>query len=685
MTQDSGSGKPTGHRRGLPHTPQPPSPTAEAQAIWGRGTPPLRGAFSWRTIRGRVSLILAVPSCMLLGMAGVAVASHVQEYQNALATREDVEVGARIQSLVYNLQGERILTNGLLAGDESDRALLAQGRKEVDAFRRKLDDEPAVADAMGRFGQLARIRASVDSGTADQEKVQLYYTDLIEALNAADPAVGKATSGDRRLRDSLAALQALAEVQESGSQEINLLGSVVAAGSFRGTEFLDFIETWATRRSAMARFFTVATPAQSDAVKNMLSSPATQRLDAMERAALKTSDGSRIHINAAGLNSDMTRVGETVYRAQQRIHADAKARAETLSEEATLALAGYLAVAVLVAAALVTAAVVADRSITKPLDALAREADDVARRRLPDTVARIHSGELVVPPEYDDRELPGSAREVSRAVSALRNVEQTALGLAAEQAVLRRTATESLASLGRRNQGLLRRQLSLITALEQQELDPEALAELFKLDHLATRMRRNAESLLVLADERSPQISTVTASSLELVQSALGEVEQYQRVAILGMEPCRISGRAVGELSHLLAELIENALAFSPPTQPVDVHGWADGGEYCLAIVDHGVGMSPEDLTLANARIAGKDAARAAAGRYLGHYVVGRLADRLGVEALLSDTPGGGVSALVTLPAQVLAPDEVPPTDPRSRVSSLLNGFRAGVARADAR
>ncbi|MDX3763020.1 ATP-binding protein [Streptomyces mirabilis] len=208
--------------------------------------------------------------------------------------------------------------------------------------------------------------------------------------------------------------------------------------------------------------------------------------------------------------------------------------------------------------------------------------------------------------------------------------------------MLRRNTAESLASLGRRSQGLVRPQLALITALEQQELDPEALAELFELDHPATRMRRNAESLLVLVDERSPQISGVTASSLELVQSAMGEVEQSRRVALAEIEPRRISGRAVAELSHLLAELVENALSFSPPDQPVDVHGWGDGDDYCVAAVDHGVGMSPEGLARANARISGEEAFLVAPTRYLGHYVVGRLARRLGVEVLLSGHPRRG-------------------------------------------
>ncbi|MFI6931390.1 nitrate- and nitrite sensing domain-containing protein [Streptomyces sp. NPDC050287] len=569
-----------------------------------------------------------------------AVTKQLQAYRDAHDTRSRIDVTLRVQGLVHRLQVERTYTNGLVAGDRSYRPQVTGSRGRVDASRRELRDEPVVAGAMSRLNRLASIRASVDSGSADRKETYAYYMGVISALNAADPTEDKAARGDRQLRDDLAALEALAEAKEAGSQEGSLLSGVLAAGSFRGTSYLDFVEARATRISAMDRFFRLATPAQRDAVMKMFSSPVTKRLDIAENAALKAADGSKIDADPTGFTSNMNRADRTVYDAQRRVDADAQARAKALSDDAAAALTGYLAFGLLTIAALIVAAVLAGRSITRPLDALAREADDVARRRLPETMARIQSGELVQP-EGGGRP-PSSAQEISRVVAALHNVERTAAGLAAEQAVLRRNTAESLASLGRRNQGLVRRQLGLITALEQQELDPEALAELFELDHLATRMRRNAESLLVPVDERSPQISSVTATSLELVQSALGEVEQYRRVAIAEVEPRRISGRAVAELSHLLAELVENALTFSPPEQSVDVHGWADGNDYRIAVVDHGVGMSPEDFARANARIAGREAFLVAPTRYLGHYVVGRLATRLGVEVLLSETPGGG-------------------------------------------
>ncbi len=651
-------------------------------SVRGRRAQNLRRALDWRTIRGRMSLILAVPTCLLLVMVGMAVDTHLRAYQDARDTRAHIGVSLRIQGLVHNLQEERTFTN-LVTEDGSYRSQLTRSREQVDTFRRELGDEPVVAAATSRFGQLASVRDTVDSGTADRKKTQAYYTKVVGALNAADPATDEATGGDRQLLQYLSALEALAETKEAGSQEVSLLSGVLAAGRFRGTEYLDYVSTRATRISAMARFFRLATPSQGDAVRNMFSSTMSDRVSAVEKTALNASDGSRIDVDTRKYSSDMLRIDTTVYRAEQRVDTDVQARARTISDKAASALTGYILLGVLVTAALIAAAMFAGRSITRPLDALAREADDVAERRLPETVARIQAGEFV--PADENEPLSSGTREITRVVTALRGVERTAVGLATEQAVLRRNTTESLANLGRRNQGLVRRQLSLITALEQQELDPEALAELFELDHLATRMRRNAESLLVLVDERSPQFSSVTAGSLELVQSALGEVEQYRRVAIADIEPRRISGRAVAELSHLLAELIENALTFSPPEQPVNIHGWADDDDYSIAVVDHGVGMSPEDLARANARITGEEAFLVAPTRYLGHYVVGRLARRLGVEVLLSDTPGGGVSALVTLPARILAPDEAPPPDRQQYVSSMLNGFRSGVARAEAR
>jgi signal transduction histidine kinase len=228
--------------------------------------------------------------------------------------------------------------------------------------------------------------------------------------------------------------------------------------------------------------------------------------------------------------------------------------------------------------------------------------------------------------------------------------------LALEQAVLRRNIADSFVTMGRRNQHLLDRQLDFITRLEAGEADPDALANLYRLDHLATRMRRNAESLLVLAGVEPPRQWSTPVNVAAVVRAALGEVEDYQRVALREVEPATVKGSVAADLAHLLAELIENALTFSSPPTQVEVVGRRhprDG--YTLAIMDTGIGMSPDALDVANRRLAGAESFTVAPSKYLGHYVAGNLAARHGINVRLLSTPGRrGTTATVELPASVL-------------------------------
>ncbi|WP_329316859.1 sensor histidine kinase [Streptomyces sp. NBC_01262] len=694
---------PVRSRRAKPATP--PEATAVLAAALRRVRAlrrrPLPG---WRTVRGRVAVVLTVPTCLLLAMVGLAVEGRIESYDDARKTRSEVDLSLRVQNLVHELQRERGLTNGYLSGGEEYAAQLRAQRKKVDTALYGLRNEPAVVHSVqDKLDRLTPVRADVDINVADPTKTLDFYTAAITTLNAEDPASDNDARGDRELRDGLAAMQALAAAKESLALERGSLNGVFVAGSFTRTEFLDFTEVRAARLAALDRFKQVATAGQRAALTNAFSSVAAHSAQSYEELASRGVDGSPLHIDAEAWWDDMTTLVDALYAVQQEVGADLRTRTSQLSDAATTRLLEYLG-AGLLALVLVTAAWwLASRSITRPLDALVRDADEVARQRLPEAVRRIQEdGKLPAEADGDDEddaETPAAkvtrgAEEVTKVAEALRGVERTAVGLAAEQAVLRRNTTESLANLGRRNQGLIRRQLGLITRLENQELDPDALAELFELDHLATRMRRNAESLLVLVGQHTPRSSNGTANGLELVQSAIAEVEQYRRVMVATVEPCALRGHAVADLAHLLAEIVENALTFSPPTEPVEVHGWADGDEYCIAVVDHGVGMPAADLDRSNARLAGDDAFLVAPTRFLGHYVVGRLARRLDVEVRLFDTPGGGVSALVTIPARLLAPVTAPPEGPAAarkpprtpeNVSSMLNGFRAGVARAESR
>jgi hypothetical protein len=274
--------------------------------------------------------------------------------------------------------------------------------------------------------------------------------------------------------------------------------------------------------------------------------------------------------------------------------------------------------------------------------------------RLPEAVRRAAAGDAAGPPD-PVRLTRGASVEVHRVAEAFERVQETAYNLATEQARLRRTSSESLANLGRRNQNLLRRQLGFITRLEREESDPAGLANLFELDHLATRMRRNAESLLVLVGAAGPRQWSGRLPVTDVIRAAVSEVEDYRRVVLRRADDVMVQGWIASGLAHMLAELIENGLTFSPPDMEVEIHGRAVGAGYLIAICDQGVGMDDEEIQRANERLRGEGDFLVVPARFLGHYVVGRLAAELGVQVQLTSSPVTGVTARIHLPAAVLA------------------------------
>ncbi|MFJ5213636.1 nitrate- and nitrite sensing domain-containing protein [Streptomyces sp. NPDC088354] len=649
----------------------------------------------WRTVRGRVAVVLAVPTCLLLAFVGLAVELRAEDYSDARTTRSEIELSLRLRSLVHQLQLERGLTNGLLGGETRYGRQLTATRELVDVQLHDLRDQPAVEDVIQtRLGRLAGTRADVDSDIAGRDATITFYTYAVTGLNAVDPAAGTATRGDRQLRDGVAALEALAQAKEALANERSSLNGVFAYGAFRRAEYLEFIQERAERLAAIRRFRQVATPDQRLLLDQAFGTTAANDTFTYEQLAERGVDGSRLNVDSRAWWKGTGILNDALYSVQRQVGADVTSRTRTLSDEAAASLTLYAVMGVLILGIVSAAAALASRSITRPLAALAGAADDIARRRLPEAVLRIQQARSTGASPPEPAEPAGvlvrhGAAEIAEVATALGNVERTALDLAAEQARLRANTTESLANLGRRNQGLIRRQLGLITKLESRELDPDELAELFELDHLATRMRRNAESLLVLTGQHTARPVARPATALEAVRSAVAQVEQYRRVMVAQVEPGSLRGHVVTDVAHLLAELIENGLTFSPPEESVDVHGWRDeaAGDYCFAVVDHGVGMSAADLQRFNALLvdSGDEIFLSAPTRFLGHHVVGRLARRQNIEVRLFDTPEGGVSALVVLPPGLLAPDEQepPPPAPKPGISVLLNAFRAGVARAE--
>jgi signal transduction histidine kinase len=329
-----------------------------------------------------------------------------------------------------------------------------------------------------------------------------------------------------------------------------------------------------------------------------------------------------------------------------------EANTDTMVRQLTLFGGAFIALLILTTLLL---SVRVRRSIVRPIRALAAQAKRVASHDLAEAVATMHD----LPSDASAPRLPEFAvetrDELADLAQSFTSVQDAAVDLAADQALARRTVSENLVNIARRSQTLLGRTLGFISTLEQTERDPEALDNLFRLDHLTTRMRRNAQSLLVLAGAEPTRLWSPPVPIGDVVRAALSEVENYGQVELADLGDVTVQGSMSADIAHLLAELLENATSFSPPSSPVTVVGRAVPDGHQLAIFDYGLGMTSEDLADANHRLNQVSSFDRDANKMLGFQVVARLAARHGVKVMLTTTPGGtGVTAIVRLPRPVL-------------------------------
>jgi hypothetical protein len=278
-----------------------------------------------------------------------------------------------------------------------------------------------------------------------------------------------------------------------------------------------------------------------------------------------------------------------------------------------------------------------------------------------------------------------STDEIGQVARAFDQVHREALRLAADEASLRSSVSAMFISLSRRSQSLLERLLRLIDSLELGEEDPERLANLFRMDHLATRMRRNSENLLVLAGHETVRRQSGPVPLVEVVRASASEIEQYDRVALNIQPGIAVTGNAVTDTVHLLAELLENATMFSAKSTQVSVSGHALGsGGVLVGVTDSGMGMSEEQLGQLNWRLENPPVADVAVSRHMGLFAVAHLAARHGIKVGLQKPSAGGITAHVWIPAALTAPDSGPASS-RDPGTVARASARAQAARRPAR
>ncbi len=339
-------------------------------------------------------------------------------------------------------------------------------------------------------------------------------------------------------------------------------------------------------------------------------------------------------------------------------------RADAVRAARFYVLAGGLGIAIAIAAAIWIS-----RSITQRLNRLTGAADRLSHEQLPRLVDSLKN-----PAEEDVSYLTSSfseidvsgTDEIGQLATAFNRIQGVAVEVATEQAqLLRKGIGDMFINLARRNQGLLDRQIEFIDQLESAEEDPDQLENLFKLDHLATRMRRNAESLLVLAGAEPSRRRGKPVPLADVVRAAVGEVEDFARIDMLQFDEVLVASNAALDIAHLLSELMENATNFSPPDTRVEVVGHRTKAEgYVISVTDHGIGMAPDALAEANDLLARPPLVGLALSRSLGFIVIGRLAARFGIAVRLMPSPSGGTTAMVSLPPSLITDQPRTATEP---------------------
>jgi signal transduction histidine kinase/CHASE3 domain sensor protein len=644
-------------------------------------------------IRTKLAGALAIPLTALLV---VAVLEVVQSQRAAEDVRDQASLATSSigpNGLLTALMNERNFAGVYLLGFEDQLRLPVSSHDEarqatdqaIAVFRAEVADkrgevERTYGPALDELDAMAELREYVDAYEGERsiavaETVETAdiafdgYSDLVLNLFEANSQVAVAVDD--------ADLRRAAELVDLASRQIDAYARLVSellVGQLTGV--LDQPETLATASAiygqVLANFEDIqalGTGRYREITEQLVrESTSMGFLDIVD----ETLNEAEVVDIAALTGAVSVEDDFSYYGYRSRIGEQLEQRADELTTAAANRELWFLALAGLALFVAVAVTWMVSRSITRPLRSLTRQAKVMAEERLPEAVL-----DILDTPLGEDVEVPRvepimvrTRDEVADVAEALNTVQDSALDLAVEQAVLRRNIADSFVNLGRRNQNLLGRQLDFITELETNETNPETLADLFRLDHLATRMRRNAESLLVLAGIDPPRKWAAPVRLTDVIRAALGEVEDYQRVTVRGVEPATIVGSAAADLAHLLAELIENALVFSPPDQTVDIRGRArpDSG-YTLAIIDSGLGMAPTDIAAANRRLAGAESFTIAPSKYLGHYVAGNLAARHGIRVHLAESPGNGLTAMVDLPATLLTADAPLTEQPPVRAS----------------
>ncbi|WP_203707201.1 nitrate- and nitrite sensing domain-containing protein, partial [Asanoa iriomotensis] len=617
---------------------------------------------SW-SIRSKIISLVAVPIAALTALWIFATTLTLGPALSLLSAQGLLDdIGRPGENVVAALQQERRLSLVYLAGKTSQERLAAQRTETDDAiaeFRRRSANADTNDLLAGRLTQLDQAFAVLPSGRDFIDRRDMDKAGALGLYNGVIDAAFRAFSvlvalPDEELGREARAITSLGRAREVLARADALLAGVHAGGKFGADEHVQLVQIIGTERYLY-----------ETALADLPDDDRSKYTQLTETSAFTQLDDMLDTLVTKGRNNAAPPVTATAWQsAYDHVQHDLRdfelAASDRLADRTIpvatgilirLGLAGFLGLVAVTIALFISVRV--GRELIRRLVGLRAAALELADERLPTLIGRLRRGQEV-DVAAESPQLEFGSDEIGQVGHAFAAVQRTAVTSAVDEAVLRRGLSEVFLNIARRSQTLLHRQLALLDKMERRTTDPDELGDLFRVDHLATRMRRHAEDLVVLAGAAPGRGWRVPVPMIDVIRGAVSEVEDYPRVNIMAIEPAAVAGRAVADVIHLLAELIENATSFSPPHTKVRVSGQTVPNGYAVEIEDRGLGMDSDALAEANQRLTEPPEFDPANSARLGLFVVAQLGARHGVRVQLRPSPYGGVTAVALLPSALI-------------------------------
>ncbi|MFJ1550354.1 nitrate- and nitrite sensing domain-containing protein [Streptomyces sp. NPDC088246] len=626
--------------------------------------------FRGKSIRRKIVALLLVPLVSLTGLWGFATFLTGREAGHLMSASTIVEkVGHPLEGTVRAIQDERRQTLVFLADPRASNALPLLERQRAatdrvvadvrDSARQKgirdalrPEDESQLNAVLGTVEGLGALRDAVGKRTIDRLKAMEFYDRLIDPCYRF--LTGLRTMENVSMDKQVRALVGISRAREMLSREDALVASSLIAGRLTASELRQISDLVANRKLLYEINGEMLPSSERRRVEQYWASPDSEALRTAENTLI--SSGPTQDPRAV----DAERWQEVAPPVLDRLANDSTEMNNRFQDRGKPAgysvlikagVAGVLGFLALLASVFVSVRI--GRELIRDLSRLRKDAHEVSGVRLPSVMRRLAAGEQV-DVETEAPHLQYERDEIGQVGQALNTLQRAAVEAAVKQADMRRGVSEVFVNLARRNQVLLHRQLTLLDTMERRTENTDELADLFRLDHLTTRMRRHAEGLVILSGAAPSRQWRKPIQLMDVVRAAVAEVEDYERIEVRRLPRIGVGGPAVADLTHLIAELLENATVFSPPHTGVQVHGERVSNGFTLEIHDRGLGMAPDVLLDANLRLAETPEFELSDTDRLGLFVVSRLAQRQNVRVSLQTSPYGGTTAVVFIPAALL-------------------------------